>query len=143
MCEILNNVKSAYVIPEEFYYYYNNRPGNVISAKIDGRSLELIEGAKRIYDILKEKGNTTSGFRRICIATNEVMSKIPMTFEGIQKNAVYLRAISELLKYPVFRERLAYYFNSDFGKRERLKYFCMQFEPLYMYFKLLKRKLIS
>ena len=143
LCRVLNNVDSAYIVPTELYYYFNNRLGNVISAQIDDRSFELIEGTKTIYDILVRNSDTTSGFIRIFNVANEVISKIPVTFESVNNNIDYLRAIVSLLRYPPFKERLLYYFNRDFSKRVRIRYFCMQFAQLYMYCRVLKKKLKS
>ena len=143
LCKVLGKVSSAYVIPKNLYYYYNNRRGNVVSARVDGRSLELIENTKEIYDILAKKHHAEIGFARILIVANEVISKIPLTFADTRHNVAYLRAVVDLLKYPSLKERIHYYLNPYFGKGTRIKYFCMQFEPHYMYFRLLKRKLIS
>ena len=127
LCRVLANVKSAYIIPEEFYYYYYNRSGNVVSAQIDERSLELIEGTKEIYDILKNEGAIFSGFKRINVVVGEVIKKIPLTILNIRKNINYLREIRSLLRYPSLKERRSFYLNGDIEKRIRLGYFCKQF----------------
>ena len=141
LCKVLNNVSSAYIIPENLYYYYKNRAGNVVSAQIDERSLELIEGTKEIYDILVKNDDVVGGFKRIFVVANEVQKKIPLTLAGIKNNSKYLDAIRELLKYPPLKERISYYLNRDIEGSKRIKFFFMQFEPFYMYCKMLKQKL--
>ena len=143
LCKVLDNVKSAYIIPEEFYYYYNNRSGNVVSARIDARSLELIEGAKEIYDILKRNNAISSGFTRINIVAHEVIEKIPLTFGGIKDNFAYLRAIRALLRYPSLKERINFYLDGDFEKKIRFGYFFKEFGVAFMCYRIVKDKIGS
>ena len=139
LCKVLNNVNSAYIIPEELYYYYNNRVGNVVSAKIDRRSLELIESTKEIYDVLVKNDDMSGGFKRISVVANEVLAKIPLTSIEIKNSSDYLKAIKNLLRYPSLKERISYYLKKDIKRSTRCKYFLMQLQPFYMYCKMLKR----
>lgn len=143
LCKVLDNVKIAYIIPEEFYYYYNNRSGNVVSAQIDVRSLELIDGAKEIYDILKRNDAISSGFTRINMVAHEVIEKIPLTFDGIKENIDYLHAIRDLLRYPSLKERISFYLDGDFKKKIRLGYFFKEFGVTFMCYRIVKDKIGS
>lgn len=76
IAQILKKVQSAVLIPKPLYIYYMNRPGNVVSAKVDDRSKELVNNSFIVYDEMKKEDQSSCGVYRIIVAINEVLSKL-------------------------------------------------------------------
>ena len=141
LCRILENVKSAIIIPKELYYYFVNRTGNVVSAKLDRRSLEFLDNTRLIYDMLAVQNNSSSAIIRIFTVVNEILSKIPSTLEGIKEYKIYVRETRKLMFYPKWKDLISFFLNSRIDKRVRLSYFRIMINPFYMYSNLLKNRI--
>ena len=141
LCRTLDHVQKAIIVPEPLYYYFHNRKGNVVSSKIDKRSVELLENSKRIYDYLALRGQAPSGIRRIFNSVCEVQNKIPLTVADIRENRYYIQQAREALRYPPFRNRLSFYFERRIPRKIRITYIRLLLNPFHMYYRLIRVQL--
>ncbi len=140
LCRILDRVETATIVPKQLYYYYANRAGNVVSAKLDERSIELIKNAEDLYDYLVEQGQWFSGVRRIYVAVTEVWRKIPLSFAGIRENKQYISFGRKALRYPTLQNRLRFYLDDRIAKEVRILYLRMCLNPFHMYYRMLRSR---
>lgn|GEM_PF-613228 len=131
LARILANVRSAAVVPRCMYNYLKNRDGNVVSAKIDFRSLQLLDNMLKTYRLLKPDNKGIYGVCRIEIAVNEVMAKIKDLDD--RSNRRYIRRCGYVLRKVGFKDRALYLisplFKTTFRKKLRflfLTYFTKQ-----------------
>lgn len=140
LCRILQNVQTAVIVPELYYYYYINRDGSVVASSINPKSLELIKNTKQFYSYLSKRGHDNIAMKRICVVSNEILGKIPLMYEDIKKNWKYIQAVRELLKFPSIGKRICFYFDKTIEKNIRFSYFRMSLNPLHMYYRLLRNR---
>ena len=136
---VLENVDSAMIVPHEIYYYFVNRSGNVVSSKLDDRSLELLENTKRLYNDLSSLHVSSSAIRRIFIVVNEVLSKVPLTQDGIKDSKRYINASRKLMFYPRMSDLIKFVFDKQIERWIRFKYIKIMINPFYLNLKLLKK----
>lgn len=139
LCGIMPKIKTAIIVPYGLYYYFVNRQGGVVSSKIDSRSLELLDNAKSVYDKLVTVGKSTSGVRRIFIAANEVLYKVPLTRDGIKDNQIFIKAVRDALMYPKLQDMILFYLDETIDLKIRLKYLLILLNPFHMYYLLFRR----
>lgn len=135
---VLQNVHSAVLIPKPYYFYYRNRKGNVVSSKIDERSLQFLESALQIYDELRKRGRGSCGVFRIFLAVRMILAKIP-----VQDRKMYHGYVSECcrtLRKTDMRDRLRYLQDKRFGfiLRRKIVYFFAPYSTRLL-FALMKR----
>ncbi len=61
LTELMPYVETAVIIPDHLYYYLCNREGNVISAKIDKRTIEFLNNSYEVYKLLESRGESSCG----------------------------------------------------------------------------------
>lgn len=142
-CEIIRNVRSAVIVPEYLYYYYRNRAGNVVSAEINEKSLELLRNTKRIFDLCASDGDVTAGIRRIRSSVGEVQAKIPPHLKDLRRNQIYLNACRELMRHPSFSHFLTYLKDGRIGAREKLSCALLRLDPFYFYWQTVKKHILD
>ena len=142
-CEIIRNVRSAVIVPEYLYYYYRNREGNVVSAAINEKSLELLRNAKRIFDLCASDGDAAVGIRRMRASVGEVQEKIPPRWADLRQNRVYLNACRDLMRYPSFSQFMTCMKDGRISARDRLSCALVRFDPFYFYWQAGKKRILD
>lgn len=143
LCNIMPKVKTGVIVPFNLYYYFFNRQGNVVSSKNDKRSLELLENTKSIYDKLAAFGQGPSGVKRIIVDARAVLNKVPLTFDGIKDNKLYIKAARETLTYPKLQDVIGFYLDRTIYYKLKILYFLILINPLHMQCWLLRRNIID
>ena len=135
---VLNNVHSAVLIPRPYYYYYRNREGNVVSAKVDERSLQFLESALRVYDELRRRNQGPCGVFRVFVAIRQILAKIPIPDQ--KKYHKYIDDCCCALRKTDIRDRFRYLQDKRFGLilRRRILYFFAPYSARLL-FTLMKR----
>lgn len=129
LCEILKNVSAAVIVPEPLYYYHRNRAGNVVSAKLDERSLEFLSNTRRVFELCDAAGYTAVGVRRICSVVSEVEKKLCET--DPKERTRFKKACRALLCCPSFSQYWTFLKDPHFSFRERVGCARMRWSPLY------------
>lgn len=143
LCEVIRNVRSAVIVPEHLYYYYRNRTGNVVSAEINEKSLELLRNTKRIFDLCASDGDVSAGIRRIHASVGEVQSKIQPHVKDLRSNRAYLNACRELMQYPSYSQFLIFMKDCRISARERLSCALLRLDPFYFYWQAAKKQILD
>lgn len=125
----IRNCSRITLIPYCGYNYVINRAGNVRSASIDKRSLELLENAKIIYRTLSELGYPALAVYRLYTVTYQVLLNIPPEDCGNPKYAPYLDACKQTVKTAKAGEAAAFLRDGSFGKKARLRYLLFRISP--------------
>lgn len=121
LAQALSNVNRAVIVPRHMYYYVKNRNGNVVSAKIDSRSLQFLDNTLETYFFLKSIGKSVYGVNRMETAVREVMSKI----EDLDDSSCqcYIRKCGNVLRKVKFKDQLAYILDPRFKRSIKGKFF--------------------
>ena len=138
----MGKVRSAVLLPYVGYHYFCNRPGNVYSADVDERSLELLENAKQVYQSFAKMGLNALGVHRISVAVMEVLRKIPLEkLEDISMKK-YINACGAAARYPSAADRRLYFLDHHFSGESKRRYWMNVFSPGFRSkWKLMKRRL--
>lgn len=112
LLEILEECRSAVIVPNCYYYYYIKRPGNVVSSAINEKSLELLDNTRMVYDELSKRGFPDVGIRRISVSVNEVLGKISDGDESDPAYGKYISACKKLAKVPTWQD-VMFFLRSD------------------------------
>ena len=121
VAQVLQNVKSAAIVPRRMYNYLLNREGNVVSSKIDSRSLQFLDNTLETYYFLRAIDKSVYGVKRMETAVREVMSKI--TDLDDSSCQCYIRKCGNILRKVRFKDRLAYILDPRFKKTIKSKMF--------------------
>lgn len=74
--DVIPNLKTASVVKEAKYNYVVNRKGNVVSSKLDNRSLEYIQNGIEVYNRMVAIGYPNVGLNKLYFIVNQVLSKV-------------------------------------------------------------------
>lgn len=129
LLKALQQIRSAVLLPYVGYNYYNKRPGNVVSAGIDKRSLELVENAKKLYSGMKGLGLNALGVYRIHTAVMEVLRKIPVEALGKKEMKKYINACGKAIRYPSLKDRFMFFADRHFNVEAKSRYFMNMISP--------------
>ena len=144
--EFLVNCNGIIILPDQLYYYYRNRKGNVVSAEINERSLEFLSNMKQIYELMVKWNRPEVGICREMIGVNEVISKIPVSLSNTFRYRKYYKACKNLLK-KCDKEGVKIFLNSpDISDSRKQLYRRICYFPFFFYARALKselRKLIK
>ena len=127
LCEALKNVREARIICEPYYNYYAARPGNVVSAKIDDRAIDLLDVSRHVYDELKGGNYGCCGVYRIRTEVDTVWRRLGLTGEKAPKETVDYCV--KTIRYPAIADIVAFLKDSYFGKRARLGFVLCYIAP--------------
>lgn len=125
----MERVSKAALIQYCGYNYCVNRNGNVVSAQIDRRSLELIENAKIVYKTLNERGFPALGVYRIVSIINQVLIKISPHNASLAEYRPFYRACREAAHYPGIHDKCAFFADSAFSMKLKRKYITFLASP--------------
>ena len=110
LLDVLECTKNAVIVPDELYFYYVNRKGNVVSS-IDERSLELISNGIRAYNILKKRGYTIVGVRRLQICVLQIALRLSKE-QDLSSYKKYIKACTCAARIPSNAD-LIFFIRSD------------------------------
>ena len=119
--KVLSNVQSTVVVPRYMYNYCINRIGNVVSAKIDYRSLELLDNMLKAYYCLRAIDLGIYGVHKLTSTVYGVMEKIEDMDD--KANRCYIKKSGFVLRRVGFKDRMEYLLDSRFLKKVRSKVF--------------------
>ena len=125
----MQKLQSAVLLPYIGYNYFYKRPGNVVSAGIDKRSLELVENAKKLYSGMKGLGLNALGVYRIHTAVMEVLRKIPVETLGKKEMKKYINACGKAIRYPSLKDRFMFFADRHFNVEAKSRYFMNMISP--------------
>ncbi len=126
LLNIMKNIRSAVILPGHYYCYYKTRPGNVVSMKIDERSLDLLRSAEILYRELSARGYPDIGVHRICIAVGEVLGKIPTEYIDASTYQVYTEAGKKLVDLPTWGDAFTLFNSTRATHQEILSFMLMR-----------------
>ena len=107
--DVLNNANRAVIVPEVYYNYFSDRKGNVVSAPLDERSLELLRVAEDLYRDLAERGYPDAGVHRVMTSIHEVAKKLLHDRTTDPLHEMCLATCKRLARVPSSREVMAYW----------------------------------
>ena len=114
LAKVLSNVEKAVIVPRQMYNYVKNRGGNVVSAKIDDRSLQFLNNMLETYFFLKSIDKSIYGVKRMEATVCEVMSKIDDLDDSSCQR--YIKKCGKALRKVNIKDRLTYLLDSRFKK---------------------------
>lgn len=141
LCEIFHNISSVVIVPENLYYYYRNRRGNVVSAQLDERSLEFLSNTKKVFELCNADGHVAVGVKRICSVVAEVEKKLRQT--NPVERARYQKACRELMRCPSFSQYWTLLRDPHFSLRERFGCARMRWSPFYGLIQAIKERVLE
>lgn len=106
MTKLMPAVKSAIIIPDHLYYYLTNREGNVISAKLDKRTIEFLNNSYEAYKLLESRGESSCGINRLKIAIYRIFDRID--YKRRRKNKRVIIYCGKVLRKTRLRSRLRF-----------------------------------
>lgn len=106
MTKLMPAVKSAIIIPDHLYYYLTNREGNVISAKLDKRTIEFLNNSYEVYKLLESRGESSCGIYRLKIAIYRIFDRID--YQRRRKNKRVITYCGKVLRKTLLRSRLRF-----------------------------------
>ena len=111
---VLPNIQNCFIIPRSLYNYLKVREGNVVSSRIDERSLQFLDNTVKTYHFLNSVGKGKYGVFRVKSAVHEVLSKI----EDLDDDSCrpYIRKCSYALRQISFRDLISFIFDSKIQK---------------------------
>ncbi len=124
--KILENVNSAVIVPSNYYNYNYVRTGNVLSATINEKSLELLKNAEKAYVECAKRGYGDVGISRIYIAVNEVIGKFPKQKWYKAQYQQYIDACKKAAKVPIQRDVIAYLDSNIVPTKNKWSYLLMR-----------------
>ena len=130
LAKMLSNVRKAVLIPSALYYYYSNRPGNVVSTRNRTRDLEFIKNSYEVYQACSENELPLCGIFRMMVAVEIVLRK---SKEKSDTTKDELKTISEVLRRVSLPDQINYIFTYKRGK-QNIKYLLAAYFPV-AYFK--------
>lgn len=123
--EVLQNCSVCVIVPGHFYNYFIHRPGNVVSAEINKKSLELLKNAEDCYIVLSKRGYPDVGVSRLISAIYEVNGKIPKEQMDDPKYSEYVSACRRLARFPKKIDVVDYMKSNISSLKGRLSYLLM------------------
>lgn len=130
LLRVMRNAKSCIIIPYQGYHYFINRSGNVRSAEIDKRSIELLNNAVNVYRELSEKNMSALGVYRITVVIWEVLTKIPENCCRESKYEPYISACRKAAATPPLSQVLSFLTDPAFRKGIKLRYLLARLDPI-------------
>lgn len=123
LARVFANVHRAVLVPEPWYFYFRNREGNVVSTPPDARTFQYLDNMARVYRLLRERGEGACGVRRISVAVDETLKKIP--FAERRKYRPYIVRCGRTLRDTDSADRRRYARDRRFvpRRRDRLVFF--------------------
>ena len=133
---IIKNATSAIIIPKQYYNYNISRQGNVLSAKIDKRSIELLNNAKTSFYELSSRGYPEVGIRRVFSSICEVIQKIPKDELFSTNYKHYYTSCANLVMTPSKKEICTFLKSGQATTRGKCSFLLMRIcFPLWVLFK--------
>lgn len=111
LTKVLGEVKTVCLIKKPYYYYFNNRPGNVVSAPVDERLFDYLNNARIIYDEVQNKGAVLSGVLKIHMTVLDVIKKISSI--SLKESKAYISDCIVTIRYPSLKHILSYVFKKE------------------------------
>ncbi len=138
LAKVLLKTKSIWLSNHCSYFYYEVRPGNVVSSPLSKKDLEFIENNYKIYDILKNSNDRTIAVHRINVAIGQIIEKIRVTDDD--KDNIYVKKCKRLARYPSLINVFLYLIDYRYKPSRRIRYLVWLISPqLWIYIK--KRKI--
>ena len=109
---VFKNTAYGVIVPNHYYYYNIDRPGNVISSSVGEKSIELLNNTEQIFRELSARGYADVGIIRTNIAIAEVIQKIPRDSLDDPAYKKYILACKKLAGLPT-RHEVALFLKSD------------------------------
>lgn len=125
----MQNCSKLTLIPYCGYNYFFNRTGNVRSAKIDARSMELLNNARIVYQTLCELGYASLGVYRLHCVIWQVICSIPTDDYNNPEYQPYLKACRAAARTASVGDVLKYLADGIFPKNARMRYLYFYFSP--------------
>lgn len=119
MVEIIPLAKNVVIIPKPFYYYYKNRPGNVVSSGLNKKTTEFLSNSIIVYKELAKQNMPTCGVFRVYSTVIEVFGKIDLSSKKTNRN--YISACGTTLRKTKIVDRIRYLFDPHFRLSMRSK----------------------
>ena len=141
LVEILEDCRSAVIVPKCYYNYFIKRPGNVVSSTINEKSIELLDNTRMVYATLSKRGFPDVGINRVNASVSEVLGKIPDSDVFDPAYSEYISACKKLTRVPKYHD-IACYLKSDVKSlKGKCSYLLMRTDiALWMKLKKLTRK---
>lgn len=107
LTKLMPAVESTVIIPDHLYYYLCNREGNVISAKLDKRTIEFLNNSYEVYRLLEARGESSCGIYRLKIAIYRVFDRID--YKRRKKNKRAIAYCGKVLRKTRIKSRLGFF----------------------------------
>ncbi|MGI6509986.1 MAG: glycosyltransferase [Erysipelotrichaceae bacterium] len=144
LLEVLGKAKSASILDKPLYYYYVTREGNLLSSKIDKRSLQFLEINLMSIDYLRKRNLISLSIDRTIKSSTEVIRKMTAD-DDKQLVRKHRDAIKTLFKQFSFREFMNFILYGEISKTRKLILFFLKLAPtlyiaMYPYYKKLSNR---
>lgn len=116
---IAENAMTIAITPEPYYHYFINRNGNVVSAPLNERYIELINNSEMIYSLLSNLGYPSLGIRRKMVTLYKVLAKIPFRSRHDACYKKYFDACKKMIDSIPQDDRNEYFKNRNHEHRSR------------------------
>lgn len=124
--QILAECNCAVIIPESYYNYFINRPGNVVSSVINEKSFELLNNTKMVYLELSKRGFPVVGISRLNTSIYEVIEKIPISCVYDPAYGKYITACKMLARLPSSHDVVLFLKSSYISLKGKCSYLLMR-----------------
>ena len=121
LLDALGHIRKTSMVKEAKYNYVINRPGNVVSSKLDKRSFEFLHNGLDTYKKLKSIGYADLGIAKFTAVIIAVLTKIVQ--QDPENKGKYLSYIKKLIWAPDLLDLIKFYRSrriSDYYKKNRL-----------------------
>ncbi len=126
----LERMTKITLIPYCGYNYFVNRSGNVKSASIDNRAIELLENTKVLYKTLHDESVGWVGVYRIVTTINQVLNKFSSLSNDVYNDYdLYFLSCKALAHFPCFRDRFIFFINTSVSFRQKIRYLVFLVSP--------------
>ena len=109
--DAIQNIKTISVVKDAKYNYVVNRKGNVVSSKLDSRSVEYLQNGIDVYKRLDELGCFDVGFLKLFYIVNQVVSKI--IDQKPKDSDMFISKCQETIRVPSFGKCFRYCIKSS------------------------------
>ena len=96
LMDALPHIRCASILAEPEYYYRINRPGSIVTAKLDSRNTDFFNATKEMYKFLKNHGDIAHAMTRVYEYICKTASQIVP--EKISDYAIYVNQIKALIE---------------------------------------------
>ena len=144
LLEVLGKAKSASILDKPLYYYYVTREGNLLSSKIDKRSLQFLEINLISIDYLRKRNLISLSIDRTIKSSTEVIRKMSAD-DDKQLVRKHKDVIKILFKQFSFREFMNFIIYGEVSKIRKLILLFLKLAPtlyiaMYPYYKKLSKR---